>query len=206
MATLKAAYPQYYRGLSKDDLNAVVQLWSVLFAEDEYKDVVLAVHTLIVSRVDTFPPVIGEIKAALREVTHPDAVSSGEAWDMIMKCIRRGTVHAAEDWEQLPDAVRAAVSVDEIKRHAENESFNESVEKSLFLKRWAVLRDRRQAAQQMPPSLRSQVEARRAALETATPVQIESREGKPSATACEPLQAPKHEPVDIRAYLTGKGR
>lgn len=202
LTTLRAAYPTYYRGLSNDDLQAVVQLWSVLFAEDNYKDVVLAVHTLITSRTDTFPPVIGEIKAALREVTHPDDIASGEAWDMVMKCIKRGTVHAAEDWAQLPADVRAAVSVDEIKRHAENEEFNEGVEKSLFLKRWVVLRERRRTEQQMPPTLKAQIEERRKALETATPPKITTEQ--PAEPAQKPAEATKYENLDIRAYLSGK--
>ena len=157
----------FYRDLKDGDIKAVANLWKIQFAEDSYKDVSLAVHTLISTRTDTFPPVIGEVKEVLRSITHPEEIPSGDAWDMVMKCIKRGTVHAAEDWAKLPDDVRAAVSVDEIKRHAENEEFNEGVEKSLFLKRWAVLRDRRRTEQQMPPTLRAQIQARRAALEQA---------------------------------------
>lgn len=149
----------------------------------------LAVHTLISTRTDTFPPVIGEVKEVLRSITHPDEIPSGDAWDMVMRCIRRGTVHAAEDWAKLPDDVRAAVSVDEIKRHAEDENFTESVEKSLFLKRWAVLRERKRVEHNMPGSLLEQIKARRAALEQVKeeqPKQIETKAEKteePTATA-----------------------
>lgn len=192
----------FYRGLKDGDAKAVVNLWKIQFAEDSYKDVSLAVHTLISTRTDTFPPVIGEIKEVLRSITHPKEIPSGDAWDMVMKCIKRGTVHAAEDWAKLPADVRAAVSVDEIKRHAENEEFNEGVEKALFLKRWAVLRDKRRTEQQMPPSLRTQIEARRKALETATPPQIVTE--KPAELVKKPSEATKYEGLDIRAYLSGK--
>ena len=87
----------FYRGLTDGDAKAVVTLWKIQFAEDSYKDVSLAVHTLISTRTDTFPPVIGEIKEVLRSITHPEEIPSGDAWDMVMKCIKRGTVHAAED-------------------------------------------------------------------------------------------------------------
>lgn len=199
----------FYRGLKDGDAKAVVTLWKIQFAEDNYKDVSLAVHTLISTRTDTFPPVIGEIKEVLRSITHPDEIPSGDAWDMVMKCIKRGTVHAAEDWANLPEDVRAAVSVDEIKRHAENEDFNEGVEKSLFLKRWAVLRERRRAEQQMPPTLKAQIDARRKALETATPPQIMTEKSdepaqKPAEAAQKPVEASKYENLDIRAYLSGK--
>ena len=195
----------FYRGLTDGDAKAVVTLWKIQFAEDSYKDVSLAVHTLISTRTDTFPPVIGEIKEVLRSITHPEEIPSGDAWDMVMKCIKRGTVHAAEDWAQLPADVRAAVSVDEIKRHAENEEFNEGVEKALFLKRWAVLRDRRRTEQQMPPTLRAQIEARRTALETAQPPQITAEPiQKPTEPVQKPVEATKYENLDIRAYLSGK--
>lgn len=192
----------FYRDLKDGDIKAVANLWKIQFAEDSYKDVSLAVHTLISTRTDTFPPVIGEIKEVLRSITHPEEIPSGDAWDMVMKCIKRGTVHAAEDWSNLPEDVRAAVSVDEIKRHAENEEFNEGVEKALFLKRWAVLRDRRRTEQQMPPTLRAQIEARRTALETAQPPQIPAE--KPAEPVQKPAEAEKYENLDIRAYLSGK--
>ena len=192
----------FYRDLKDGDIKAVANLWKIQFAEDSYKDVSLAVHTLISTRTDTFPPVIGEIKEVLRSITHPEEIPSGDAWDMVMKCIKRGTVHAAEDWSNLPEDVRAAVSVDEIKRHAENEEFNEGVEKALFLKRWAVLRDRRRTEQQMPPTLRAQIEARRTALETAQPPKITTEH--PAEPAQKPVEAKKYEDLDIRAYLSGK--
>jgi hypothetical protein len=208
LTVLRAAYPMFYRGLKDGDAKAVVNLWQIQFAEDSYKDVSLAVHTLISTRTDTFPPVIGEIKEVLRSITHPDEIPSGDAWDMVMKCIKRGGYHAAEDWANLPAEVRVAVSVDEIKRHAENEDFNEGVEKSLFLKRWAVMRDKRKTEQQMPPSLRAQIEARRTALETAQPPQITAEPAEPIQKPAEPVQKPaeatKYESLDIRAYLSGK--
>ena len=192
----------FYRDLKDGDIKAVANLWKIQFAEDSYKDVSLAVHTLISTRTDTFPPVIGEIKEVLRSITHPEEIPSGDAWDMVMKCIKRGTVHAAEDWSNLPEDVRAAVSVDEIKRHAENEDFNEGVEKALFLKRWAVLRDRRRTEQQMPPTLKAQIDARRKALETATPPQITTEQ--PAEPVQKPAESTKYENLDIRAYLSGK--
>lgn len=195
LAVLKAAYPNFYRGLKDGGEDAIINLWAIQFAEDSYRDVSLAVHTLISTRTDTFPPVIGEVKEVLRSITHPDEIPSGDAWDMVMKCIKRGTVHAAEDWAKLPDDVRAAVSVDEIKRHAEDENFTESVEKSLFLKRWAVLRERKRVENSMPGSLLEQIAARRAALE-------QVKEETPQITTA----AQKTEEPTVTATVTGDGR
>ena len=193
LAVLKAAYPNFDRGLQNGGEDAIINLWAVQFAEDSYRDVSLAVHTLISTRTDTFPPVIGEVKEVLRSITHPEEIPSGDAWEMVMRCIRRGTVHAAEDWAKLPDDVRAAVSVDEIKRHAEDENFTESVEKSLFLKRWDVLRERKRVENSMPGSLLEQIAARRAALE-----QVKDEQPK-IETKAEKTEEPT-------ATVTGDGR
>lgn len=177
IATLKAAYPMYYRGLTSEEFEGVVRLWMVQFRENDYKDVIIAVHSLISSRTDTFPPVIGEVKDALRSVTHPDEIPSGNAWDLVMKCIRRGTVHAQEDWEKLPEAVREAISPDEIRRYAESEDFNEGVMMSQFMKRWSILRERKRAKDTMPESLLRQIELRKAAysqIAAAEPAKIET--------------------------------
>ena len=182
--------------MTHDEFEGVIRLWCVQFREDSYKDVIIAVHSLISSRTDTYPPVIGEIKEAIRAVTHPDETPSGEAWDLVMKCIKRGTVHAQEDWEKLPDEVKEAISPDEIKRRAEDEDFNEGVEKALFLKRWAVLRERRRAKDTMPESLLKQIEMRKAAF-----AQIEDAGLPMVETAAEPT--PTEEPESTNDPLNG---
>ena len=186
---LKAAYPQYYRGLNNTDLEAVVRLWETLFKEDKYADVAIAVHPLITTRTDTFPPVIGEVKQALRGVTRPDEMTAQSAWAEVMKCVKRGGYHAAEDWALLPDEIKAAISPEQIKSMAVSEDFNESVEKSLFFRTWNTVTERRRVADTVPASIRAEIEKRKAAFSVAAdaePQRIETKAEKteePTVTA-----------------------
>ena len=196
---LKAAYPQYYRGLNETDAAAVASLWAVQFVDDSYKDVAVAVHSLISSRTDTFPPVIGEVKQALREVNRPDDIPNTAAWDMVMICIRRGAYHAAEDWALLPDVVKEAISPEQIKRMAMDEGFNESVEKALFFRAYAAVVERHRKGDVLPASLQQEIEARKAAI----------AEVKPEPLMIEAAEEPQTVPdikeigqIDIRDYLT----
>lgn len=179
---LKAAYPQYYRGLNNTDLEAVVRLWETLFKEDKYADVAIAVHTLITTRTDTFPPVIGEVKQALREVTRPDEMTAQSAWAEVMKCVKRGGYHAAEDWALLPDVIKAAISPEQIKSMAMSEDFNESVEKSLFFRTWNTVTERKRVADTVPASIRAEIEKRKAAFSVAADTEPQKIETKAEKT------------------------
>ena len=200
LATLKAAYPMYYRGLNAHDADAVANLWAVQFREDQYKDVAVAVHSLISTRTDTYPPVIGEVKQALREVTRPDDIPQSAAWDMVMISVRRGIYHAAEDWALLPDIVKEAISPEQIKRMATDEDFNESVEKSLFYRSYAAVLERHRKGDILPPSLKQAIEARKAAvteIADVTPLQIETEAETETVHDADAIGQ-----LDIRDYLT----
>lgn len=165
IATLKAAYPTYYRALSRDEIEAVFRLWEVQFREDVYKDVVMACHSLISSRTNTFPPSIGEIKNALHQTQNPGEITGADAWAMVSKCIARGSVHSREDWERLPDVVKDTISADEIRRLAISEDYNESVQKALFLKAFQTVADRHRMMSVIPGSIAEAIKARREALQ-----------------------------------------
>ena len=62
LALLRAAYPNFYKGQTKEDLLAVVNLWQIQFADFACEDVIRAVHALIATRTEGFPPTIGAVK------------------------------------------------------------------------------------------------------------------------------------------------
>ena len=62
MAVLRAAYPSYYTKMSRDDLEAVVSLWTEMMADVPVESALLACKNIIGSRMDTYPPSIGEIR------------------------------------------------------------------------------------------------------------------------------------------------
>lgn len=68
---LKIAYPHHYRGYSKDEAEIMLNLWTELFADNEFPDVCTAIKSYIVNDEKGFPPVIGVIKAKIRAMTAP---------------------------------------------------------------------------------------------------------------------------------------
>lgn len=63
LAILKAAYPNSYRGMSKDEAKATAMVWAVQFANIPVQVVLIAVNKLIAS--SPFPPAICEVKNKL---------------------------------------------------------------------------------------------------------------------------------------------
>jgi hypothetical protein len=63
LAILKAAYPNSYKGMTKDEAHATATVWAVQFADIPVQVVLIAVNKLIAS--STFPPAICEVKNKL---------------------------------------------------------------------------------------------------------------------------------------------
>ena len=64
LAILKAAYPNSYRNMSKDEANGTVMVWQTQFANIPAELVMIAVNKLI--STSTFPPAISEVKEKIR--------------------------------------------------------------------------------------------------------------------------------------------
>ena len=74
LAILKAAYPNSYRGMTKDEANGTVAVWAAQFASIPAQVVMIAVNKLI--STNTFPPAINEVKEGIRGLYW-------EAWEML---------------------------------------------------------------------------------------------------------------------------
>lgn len=64
LSILKAAYPNSYKNMTKDEANATVTVWAVQFSEIPAEIVMIAVNKLIAT--STFPPAISEIKDKIK--------------------------------------------------------------------------------------------------------------------------------------------
>ena len=64
LAILKAAYPNSYRGMTKEEAVGTVNVWATQFINMPVSVVMIAVNKLI--STNTFPPSIGEVKEKIR--------------------------------------------------------------------------------------------------------------------------------------------
>lgn len=201
LATLRAAYPTFYKSLTPDEMTAVVNLWEIQFKDCTYPETVTACHALISSRTSNFPPTIGELKQSLFSLRNPGAITAWEAWAAVSRCISRGSVHSREDWELLPEVVRKAITPDEIRRMATDEDYNESVSKALFLKNFAVVQEREREREVVPAGIARMIEAKRQEQEQRR-LETEAQKA-PVKPPTSPVNRPNgFTPVDIRKIIS----
>ena len=109
LAVLKAAYPQFYSGLSPAEANKIVDLWMEMFKDEPASVVAVAVKAMIASRTSTFPPNIGEVKAQITKMRTTNEMTAAEAWALVASAIRNGLYGAQEEFDKLPALVQRLV-------------------------------------------------------------------------------------------------
>ena len=100
LAVLKTAYPAFYKNMSDEEIEDVIDLWATMFESDSAKIVTEAVRAYIATDTKGFPPVIGQIKEKIREITHPQEMTEMEAWDLVRRAITY--YNASEAFANLP--------------------------------------------------------------------------------------------------------
>lgn len=74
LAILKAAYPNSYKGMTKDEANGMIAVWTMQFVDMPADIVLMALNKLI--STSQFPPAISEVKKKISNL-------HWEAYDMI---------------------------------------------------------------------------------------------------------------------------
>ena len=109
LSVLRGAYPAFYRDTSRQEAEAIVNLWTEMFADEDYRLVGAAVKSLIVADSKGFPPVIGQVKEYIRKLTAPKEMTESEAWALVSKAIRNGIWGAKEEFAALPPQIQRIV-------------------------------------------------------------------------------------------------
>lgn len=109
MSVLKAAYPGYYKDMTRADAESIVGLWAEMFKDDPTEVVAMAVKAHIASDRKGFPPHIGAIKDAIVKLVEKEAMTEVEAWGLVVKAIRNGNYGAQEEFEKLPKTLQRLV-------------------------------------------------------------------------------------------------
>lgn len=133
LGTLQAAYPNFYKGQTREQLEAVIRLWEDQFADTDYKLVATAIKGIIATRVEGYPPTIGLVNEMIRKLTEP-WMTPMEAWNVVRKALRNGAYGAEEEWQKFPEEIKAAITPDQIRAWATDDNFNEGVASSNFMK------------------------------------------------------------------------
>lgn len=109
LSVLKAAYPNFYRGMTVKDADHVVDLWFEMFKDEPAGLVALAVKRHIATDTKGFPPHIGAIKDAIVKIQQPDEMTEIEAWNIVRNAIRSYSWDAKEQFDKLPPVLQRLV-------------------------------------------------------------------------------------------------
>lgn len=109
------AYPQKFNFPCEDekDSKALINTWGTFVKDYDYKMVQIAVKKLIINKPE-WPPTVGELVGEIENIQTPkeDKLSAGEAWELVLKAIRRhGVLYGTERAEsELPRKVLKTVN------------------------------------------------------------------------------------------------
>ena len=109
MSVLKAAYPNFYRGMSRDDALAAVNLWNTMFSDEPYSLVSNGVLALIACDTKGFPPSIGQVKEYIHHIHSQNEMTESEAWELVRKALSNSSYHAQEEFDKLPPILQRII-------------------------------------------------------------------------------------------------
>ena len=109
MSVLKAAYPNFYKDMKRDEAEGIVGLWTDMFKDDPAEVVAMAVKAHIANDAKGFPPHIGAIKDAIVKLKTSDELTEQEAWELVRRACSNSNYGAREEFDKLPPVVRRLV-------------------------------------------------------------------------------------------------
>ena len=109
LSILKAAYPNFYKDMTRKDADHVISLWFEMFKDEPATLVGIAVKRHIATDTKGFPPHIGAIKDAIVKIQQPEEMTELEAWGLVQKALRNGYYGAQEEYDKLPPVIQRLV-------------------------------------------------------------------------------------------------
>jgi uncharacterized protein YcgL (UPF0745 family) len=157
---LKVSYPAFYSKFSKDDMVAVLDLWTEMFADDDVRVVKVALFKLIETH-QGYPPDIAALKAKIRElvVASTSEPTDEELWQMLRRAVSNGYYGAREEFDRLPRVVQRYLGSPSALRDLAviDEKTLNTVTKGQFLKQIVSLRERQEFADSLPEPVKEAV-------------------------------------------------
>lgn len=167
-SVLYAAYPKHYSSMTKAVADSVVNLWQACFIEDSYSSVSAALTAFIASDTKGFPPVPGQIKELIAEISCDITIMSDmEAWAAVRKAIKNSNYHAREEFNLLPELVQSVVvTPDNLFEWAKlNSQEVSTVIQSNFVKSYRAAVERQKELSRMPEDIRKLMQGSRNRME-----------------------------------------
>ena len=145
------SYPNY----KPNNLSETVDVWHTMLSDYDYNLVSMALKSYILSDTSGFAPAIGQIVAKIHSITQPQELNEMEAWALVSKAIRNSIYNAADEYAKLPPIVQKAVGLpSQLMQWAIDDSYNESVVSSNFMRCYRIELAREKELSMLPEDAR----------------------------------------------------
>ena len=145
------SYPNY----KPNNLSETVDVWHTMLSDYDYNLVSMALKSYILSDTSGFAPAIGQIVAKIHFITQPQELNEMEAWSLVSKAIRNSIYNSADEYAKLPPIVQKAVGLpSQLMQWAIDDSYNESVVSSNFMRCYRIELAREKEMSMLPEDAR----------------------------------------------------
>lgn len=153
---IKVCYPYFYRNLGDEEADCLINIWSVLFADDDAKLVMEAVKSLTITL--QYPPTIADIKEKMRLITQPDSTTEIEAWGIVRKAISNSSYESVKEFYKLPEDLQKLVgSPSQLKEWSMLDSTEITVIQSNFMRSYKAKTARDNEIKALPTSTKKMI-------------------------------------------------
>lgn len=156
---LKASYPQFYKQLTKEEAYDVLDLWYMMFENEDVRVVTQAVKLLIKTHV--YPPTIADVQNKIDLLTKKDEdLSEMEAWNLVYKAICNSSYNAENEYNKLPFLIQKTVgSPKQLREWGQMEGDSvQSVVQSNFMRSYKSNLTRHKEFAKIPDQMRKYIE------------------------------------------------
>lgn len=162
---MQTNYPDTFRQMSEDALEALVKLWQRAFDAEPASVVTNAVFAFMMTSTERYMPNIGQIKEQIRKMTTAPGLSEQQAWNLVHLALRNSTYGYKEEYAKLPSSVQTAVgSAEQLQAWAAMDADTvQSVVASNFMRSFKVVAKRDEEFAKLPEGMRSDLMAVHAA-------------------------------------------
>lgn len=108
VTTICMSYPSFEK-LGADAVKGMVKIWAMLFADDDYSLVQLAVAKHI--STSKWPPSVSEIREQMMQIEHPELIPPDRAWALVRSAISAfGEFGTGLDMNMLPPLITSTIN------------------------------------------------------------------------------------------------
>lgn len=156
---LKVSYPQFYKQLSKEEGYEIIDLWHMMFENEDVRIVTQAVKLLI--KTHTYPPTIADVQNKIDLLTkNQEDLSEMEAWNLVYKAICNSYYNAENEFNKLPVIIQKTIgSPKQLREWGQMQGDSvQSVVQSNFMRSYKMKLSKQKELEKIPNEMRIMID------------------------------------------------